>query len=1246
MLTARLIAYEAGGARLGPMPFPLTVSPMVAHNDTGSLTFTYSDLAAGGEHLATALQDGLEVALEVSTGPGADDWAEPKACRFVRLEDDGDTSDPTKAVNLTVPSFAWLLSKCVLSGTGAIDGKRVFTDPTVGSILGALLSENSLRGGYASSIAVTFTDTLDSAGATWPTLPTQSFEVGTDYLTILEALTAAGACDWTTQARGLYLYLPDAAALSPDVSGDDGVALALGVEVAGAPTKRSIAEMAGRVWVLADAGGVTTAEEPTATTGWGMPESTLRIGQVSDEAAAIAAGEAYLEQVGRPGEQFTRDLVLENLDQVPFINFWQGCWITAPGAAGQPAKLRVQQMTFTLGRERSGSLTLNDILLDGEERRSRTLAALAGGTISPGGPPAPIAVDPEASRVPSTPTGLTVGAALDFIGATPRGVVTASWDAVTTGTDTGPMNISGYELQWRIAAGDWQSGSTAELSAQIRDLTPGDSVDTRVRAVGARTTFPSAWSAIQNVVVPGDVTPPSVPSAPTVTSRLGFVSVTWDGLSDTAAAMEEDFARVEIAMGETPTPTTVVGFLTREGTAPIAGQTYGAEVQVRLRSVDTSGNASDWSAVSDPIVVRAVDGPDLEANSVTTNALTAGSVTGEILAGQILLGSTITTAESGQRVTIDESGIRLHDADETVRVSLPTEPGQDAQFRGRVEADGLTVRQGASFYSPWNEFARDSVINLAEQVEGPVASPIPEMIWDRVPLEQVAYDDLLGNFALDPSQIIGVGRDFEAGGNRILIFQKRPGGTRIWYYEMDGTLSPLVVEGQPHPFQDWEDWTITGGIYTDSAKYWFGQWAVNGNWYFRNGSTGNFTEYQTGNVTNRVAMGWNGTDYLVVDRASGKYRLRRVDPTTNPVTVLGSVPSDVDALSPQINFIWQGPADFGTTRWVVGHESSGAYRTLSTTGVYSSEYDWRPGHTRMGGFWNSANSLFYTISSSGYLVQHTDLAWTDPALDTWHMGQSFVDTNPAGDGTHETALGSVASFTMFKRAKVRFTLADVPFSGEDDDPNGWVLYGKRGTAPGSPADMVEQGSGTYLQNTFVMSEEPTTVGAVAKSVGDFPGANPARLRSGRTYPDDPALQLFEVRGDGSGQWGPFRVESDGQWAWNGNTSQWNQFTLNTGWSHVTDEELEYTWRFGVMYVQGRVTAGASATSNVATIPFSDLYPTKTIRGGIQAWETGANTTRRVQVFSDTGIIQIAGSVTSGNTYAFNFQYPYEFFLEW
>lgn len=1174
MFAARLRAYAPGGASLGLLPDPLSWQASVVHGDLGALTVTYSTLSAGGPLIETPLEDGLEAALEVWDGST---WVEPRGCRFVRVAQGADTADDMQVYSITFRAWGWLLTKAELLAGTFTDGRRFFVAPKAGSLVGGILAENAGVGGVP--VTVVGGTTTDAAGAAWPTLPDQNFEYSADYLGIVRGLQDAGALDWATQARGLYLYLADSASLSPDLSAT--VRLRLGLDIGQAPADETIEGLVSQIAVRAQAGGTVVVSEPTAPTPWGEWQGSLAVGQVDNEAAATAMGEAELERSGRAREQYTRDLILHDSAPIPLVNYWPGAWIMAP--TDVPAEsVRVQQVTLTFGDGGyGGNVVLNDRLIEGDIRRARTLGTLAGGQVGSGGAPAPIVTDPEASRIPSTPTGLIRSAALTFTGPTPRGVVTVSWDAVTTATDSGTLAISGYELQWRIGAGAWQTIVTPEVSAQIQDLTPGDSVTVRVRAVGARTTLPSAYATATAITVPGDVTAPPVPTAPTITSRLGVVTVTWDG----GPTMPADFARVEIALGATTTPTTVRGTLTRAGSLPIPGEAYGSTRYARLRSVDTSGNTSAWSAVSDAALVVAVQGPDLEANSVTANAIEAGTITGELLAGELVISNRFTTSldGTGQRVEWDPAGIRLIKSDETLKINFPTADGEDPTVRARIQADGLTVYEGATFYSTLNEFARDSEISLAEQVAGPLAGPVPTMTWSGTTLQKVSKTGTLGTFALVPSEVIGVGQDYQVS-TRFYVLQKRSGGTRIWTYTFGGALTGTE-------FWDLADFEVTGFSRGASgeAKY-LGKWAANGEWYLFDGdvSTTQYSRYPSANPSTRNTMAYNGTDILVGEKISTTgYRLRRMSVPAGgaDATVLENVNSTgISALTPALAFIFKGSADFGSTKWVISHQDVNSFRVFSSAGAFDSTLGWNPPVQKAGGLWNPSDSLFYTLGSDGVLYKHTSMTWTDPTLDTWHVGQSFYDSNATG-GTHETGLGTITSFAMMKRARVRFSLADVPYAGGTDDPDQWRLYAKRGAAPlTNLSDMKLQASGAHTVKTYMMTAAPTTGGSAALEFGTFPNASPAKLYSGRTFGSDPTKHIFEVRGDGSGHWGPFEFASGGT-VTDTRDTDWLPLTLVAGRTNVTNFPAEYCRRGGSVYLRGRVSgvAGASPRS-VGTLP--------------------------------------------------------------
>jgi hypothetical protein len=1427
VFAARLRAYAPGGASLGLLPDPLSWQASIVHGDLGALSVTYSTLSAGGEHIERSLASGLEVAVEVWDGTT---WVEPRGCRFVRVAQGADTADDMQVYSVTFRAYGWLLTKARLTAGTFTDGRRVFTAPKPGPLMTTILGENAAIGGVP--VTVVGGGTNDAGGAAWAALPDQGFEYAADYLGIVRGLQEAGALDWATQARGLYLYLPDSTALSPDLSAT--VRLALGSDIGEAPADETIENLVSQVAVRAQAGGTVVVEEPTAPTPHGEWQGSLAVGQVDNQSAAEAMGQAELERSGHAREQYTRALVLHDEAPVPLVDYWPGSWITAPTSV--PAEsVRVQQVTLTFGPDGyGGNVVLNDRLVEGDIRRARTLGTLAGGQVGSGGAPSPIAVDPEASRVPSTPTGLDVVAGITFTGPTPRGVVTATWNPVSTATDTGALAISGYELQYRIGAGAWQTIVTPEVSAIIADLTPGDALDSRVRAVGARTTLPSAWSAIDSVTVPGDVTAPPVPTGLSTSTARGIVTVVWDG----TPAMPVDLDRIEIAIDGTATPTTVVGTLRKAGELPHP-DTVGATRRARARSVDTTGNVSAWSSVLGPVTVASVVSADIDtavtnaiatagtdaanaltlgqrvviastdnlvvdptfstlsggaydpawdalatneaydatggyngvgswkvtldgavhivaqagtkwrlvepgsayrmgvwvrsdvalpANAITsyiqrrivggatavlvqvihepilantptyvstgigvmpadgdavrvvlqvaaaaglsgnvwlskpsvtraadatlyvdgsvkarhvgaeeieTGHLAAGAVSADKLSSVIAVSGLFTTSESGtgQRVEFDNGGIRLFNAADELRIDFPTTPGDEPEIRGVVQADGLTVRQGATFFSPLNSFAKDSTISLDESLSRPTSAPLATPYWNSAFFQITPRTGDLGTFALDPSLIQSVAWNHVI--NVVHLVQKvATGGTRIWYYNLDGTI---WSGGTPY----WDlpsAWDVSSlGIGTDGEfrimYRWDSRWWI---YDYSRPSGSRSREYASAvNPAGRPLMAMDGNTIVATETGMDEApRFRYVDTSTNPVTITSGVTATGAPGNSGRNpvFLYHGSADYGGQRWITSYKTSGSYRTFSEAGAFASNEGWDPPTTKVGAFWHPGLGVFYTVSSDGGIWAHSAMTWTSSANDTWHLGQTFYDNQVTG-GLHETAMGEVRSFTMPKRAFLRVTLVEVPYAGGTDDPNRWRLYGMRGTyAVGS---MRLQSEGAYTTLTHTMSAVPTTGGAVAPTTSTFPGGNPARLVSARVMPD--TLPVIDLRGDGSGRLGQLQISSAGVISFASSyDTGWVNVSLAGGITNVSTPYTLQVRRLGfVVYIRGQITGLAADvdTQITGTAMAAEFRPIVTVQLGLIPTGGNLNTQyARVQI-QDTGHIRVR-SLTSANAYLF------------
>lgn len=107
-----------------------------------------------------------------------------------------------------------------------------------------------------------------------------------------------------------------------------------------------------------------------------------------------------------------------------------------------------------------------------------------------------------------------------------------------------------------------------------------------------------------------DTTPPGAPSAGTLTTAAGTVSVIYDGLVNGGSAQPDDYMYTEVYAGTSNPPTTKVGQTNGRGIVTFAA-TPGTTVYVRMASLDTSYNISGYSTVLSIVVKSILDDTDL-----------------------------------------------------------------------------------------------------------------------------------------------------------------------------------------------------------------------------------------------------------------------------------------------------------------------------------------------------------------------------------------------------------------------------------------------------------------------------------------------------------------------------------------------------------------------------------------------------------------------------------------------------------
>lgn len=615
-LHARLVAYRPFGARIGVLAEPVSFSASMLHNDDGAISIEYSMLSGDAQAFDRELTDGLEVAVEVSDGTG---YREPDNARFVITGRSGKTDDRTKTVTYSGQSISWLLSKAEnndsshLLADGDNKGKRPFYSANPGVILKTMLDENRQRGGVATGLTLGFDTAKDAAGSNWAKKYTLYYSLGTDLQTILDALVNGDGCDWRTSGRTLKLWNADSTALNRDLS--KNVILRLARDIGEAPYEESISDLASTILVEGDNNLLFRMDNPAAPTPWGKWESYASQGGVSDKDTAQAFMASTLADAARVRGQYTRDLIISEVDALPLVDYHAGDWITAPTVT-HGEKVRVQEIDLSMrqGEGLSASIALNDIKYDASVRQAKKIKGITGGAALAGSEGGTTASSDRDHRVPKAPLGLVVQTDA-YLGSDgyAHGLATAMWSAVTEATNNTAIEIGNYAVEWRkhVDGAPWHSaGTTDKTQLGFGGLDCGTQIEVRVRAVPTYSDKLGEWSSIVVVTVESDTTPCSVPSKPVLASELGVVTVHWDGRTSTGASMESDFDHIEVGEGVDAAGMTVISAnQSGQGDYLVTGLKAGSQHSYALRSVDHAGNRSDWSAIATVTVASAVS-PD------------------------------------------------------------------------------------------------------------------------------------------------------------------------------------------------------------------------------------------------------------------------------------------------------------------------------------------------------------------------------------------------------------------------------------------------------------------------------------------------------------------------------------------------------------------------------------------------------------------------------------------------------------
>ena len=239
--------------------------------------------------------------------------------------------------------------------------------------------------------------------------------------------------------------------------------------------------------------------------------------------------------------------------------------------------------------------------------------------------------------VPGVPTDLVITstAYLDSA-ANPVALLEVAWDAPALNTDGSDCtDLASFTVRWRYTGGPWSYSTTTSLpSATVAGLKVNSGVDVGVMAVDT-SGHSGAWSATSSVTTAKDATPPDAPSSLGISSRLGAITVTWDGLDAQGDLPPEDYSHTQLHMstsaGFAPDPTNLVHVWQGAGRYTATGLTIATTYYFRAVSYDTTGNASAASGASSAqpaLVVNTDIGTGaVDGTQVAFNARDIGGIT-------------------------------------------------------------------------------------------------------------------------------------------------------------------------------------------------------------------------------------------------------------------------------------------------------------------------------------------------------------------------------------------------------------------------------------------------------------------------------------------------------------------------------------------------------------------------------------------------------------------------------------------
>ena len=486
---------------------------------------------------------------------------------------------------------------------------------TVGQILTTLLNEAKARGvRFANNVSLGFSELLDSDGNTWPRV-SRSFTLGSSYSDVFESLEELD-CDLYLDPDTYILYAYKKKGYSrPNVQFVPGKNLIQAEETGQANLANTVMLRTSEGWVE------KTPTDSTSLTKYGRLEAQMATELTAAGADSLTAEIFRQKALPEKSATFT---IIPFPGAVPLVDFNIGDYVMAPGEApGVLESRRVMSISLTED-EKTGfpiyAVEFDTIFKDRQSElerwvsRSTNSSALGAGFANSAPNPSTVIQAqpaPVIRNIPDAPTGVSASAVARWdANGTAVADVSLSWNPVISSGSIPITDVESYEVWGNI------QGQTATLLTSVYDtaaffpsLEAGKTWQFGVIA-RSRTAGGGPMSDLATITLPTPTAPLAAPSAPTLTSSLGVVSIVWDGkLGGTDAPNHYRYMVVQRKPVASGSFADVTSFTSTAGQD--ANVLVGSQYSYRLIPVDSLGIRGEASAAAS-ITVEGVGTAELE----------------------------------------------------------------------------------------------------------------------------------------------------------------------------------------------------------------------------------------------------------------------------------------------------------------------------------------------------------------------------------------------------------------------------------------------------------------------------------------------------------------------------------------------------------------------------------------------------------------------------------------------------------